>query len=327
MKLEERPLAEAEGTTLVHNIAYPSGRAAVRKGTVLAERHLATLRELGHQTVRVAILEADDVPENEAASVLAEAIQTGSMQLGRAATGRINFRVEVDGLLEVDADRLLALNMIPGVTLATRPQHSLAGPNHETDEIATLKIIPYAIPRADLNRALDLARSRPGIIEFRPLPPNRQAALLLTGEPAVHQKLHQDFEPPIRTRLEGLGVTLTRVEAVPLNVDAIREAAARLAVGNDLLIIAGQTSIMDPEDTTPRALKEAGADLTVHGAPVEPGNLLSLAYFPQTPVMCAPGCARSLDKNIVDLILPRLLLGDRLERKDIAQFGLGGLLK
>ena len=78
---------------------------------------------------------------------------------------------------------------------------------------------------------------------------------------------------------------------------------------------------------TPLALTEAGAEVTVYGAPVEPGNLLTLAYFPHTPVMCAPGCARNLAPNIVDLILPRLLLGDRLEQHDMAQFGLGGLLK
>jgi molybdopterin biosynthesis enzyme len=94
----------------------------------------------------------------------------------------------------------------------------------------------------------------------------------------------------------------------------------------DLLILAGQTSIMDENDSTIRALCQAGAELAVHGAPVEPGNLLALAYFPATPVLCAPGCAKGLKRNVVDLVLPRLLLGDRLELRDIARLALGGFL-
>jgi molybdopterin biosynthesis enzyme len=83
---------------------------------------------------------------------------------------------------------------------------------------------------------------------------------------------------------------------------------------------------MDDEDTTLRALRQAGAEMTLSGAPVEPGNLLALAYFPDTPVLCAPGCARGLKRNVVDLVLPRLLLGDRLDRRAIAALGLGGFL-
>jgi hypothetical protein len=327
MKLEMRSIAAAIGTILVHNIAFPSGRIAVRKGTTLAESHLESLQELGRTEVLVAILAENDVAEDEAAQILAEALQTEYLRLSRTAGGRINFRAEADGLLVVNTERLLQFNLLPGITLATLPQHTLAGPNQEMDEVGTLKIIPYAISQADLETALVLARSRPGIIDLRPIRPGQRVALLLTGEPGTHQKTIRDFEPPTRARLKRLGATLTTVKAVPETVQAISEAAVQLAENHDLLIIAGQTSIMDPDDTTLYALKEAGADVTVHGAPVEPGNMLALAYFPDTPVMCAPGCARDLKHNVVDLILPRLLLGDRLGRLDIAQLGLGGLLK
>ena len=77
---------------------------------------------------------------------------------------------------------------------------------------------------------------------------------------------------------------------------------------------------------TLRALRQAGVGLTLSGAPVEPGNLLALPYLPDTPLLCAPGCAKGLKRNVTDLVLPRLLLGDRLERRDIAALGLGGFL-
>ncbi|HBY98932.1 MAG TPA: molybdopterin-binding protein, partial [Chloroflexi bacterium] len=276
MQLEERPVSEALRTILVRNVADTSGKKVIKKGTRLEERHLALLAELGHERVEVAVLEADDVHEDEAAARLGEALQTDVLRVTRAVGGRVNLHSEVDGLLLVDAERLRALNSLPGITLATRWPYTVVGPSQESAQVATLKIIPYAVARHDLETALDLAQRRPGILEVRPLPRAARAALLITAEPAAQEETRVDFETPTRERLSRLGVELATVETVSQEVDAIREAAARLAEQVDLLIVAGQTSIMDEEDITPRALRAAGATLELHGAPVEPGNLLAL---------------------------------------------------
>ncbi|MGD8489009.1 MAG: molybdopterin-binding protein [Anaerolineae bacterium] len=326
MRLEHRDVTESVGTILMHNLADPDGRRSVRKGTFLTEEHVALLAEIGHPTVDIAVLEDHDVHEDKAAVALAEAMQTGELFFSRPAGGRVNLRTTADGLLEVDADRLLELNSLPGITLATRRQHTVVGPNQDTDNLGTLKIIPYAVHRRDLDRALALATARPGIVEVRPFPKDRRVALLLVGEPAVYDKLRNSYEPPTRTRLERLGAEMVTVAFAAQDEAEIGQAAAGLIATTDLLIIAGQTSVIHEDDTTLRALRRAGAETTLSGAPVEPGNLLALAYFPDTPVMCAPGCARGLKRNVVDLVLPRLLLGDRLERRDIAALGLGGFL-
>jgi molybdenum cofactor cytidylyltransferase len=326
MRLETVNLADAEGAILMHNIANADGRRILKKGILLSADHLALLADGGRTTVTVGVLEDTDAHEDEAALALAEALQTPELELSRPAGGRVNLRATVDGLLEVDAERLLELNMLPGITLGTRCQFTVVGPNQVTDNVGTLKIIPFAVERADLEHALRLARAKPGIVEVRPFQPGRRAALLLVGDPAVHDNLRRSFEPPTRTRLERLGAELATVEGVPQTGAAITEAAIRLEAQADLLIIAGQTSIMDENDTTVQALRQAGAELALHGAPVEPGNLLALAYFAATPVLCAPGCAKGLKRNVVDLVLPRLLLGDRLGRRQIAELALGGFL-
>jgi molybdenum cofactor cytidylyltransferase len=326
MRFEERAVTDAAGAILLHNLADADGTRVLRKGVLLDDEHLARLAESGIARVQVAILEDDDVHEDEAASALAAAMQTDELELAPSAGGRVNLRATADGLLEVDAERLLAFNVLPGIALATRRQHTVVGPNQETDNVATMKIVPYAIARRDLDRALALASARPGIIEVRAFQRGRRAALMLVGEPAVHDKLRESFEAPTRTRLEGLRAVLSIVEGVEQEEEAIAEAAARLAEDVDLVIIAGQTSVMNEEDSTLRALRRAGAELTLSGAPVEPGNLLALAYLPGTPVLCAPGCARGLRRNVMDVVLPRLLLGDRLDRREIAAWGLGGFL-
>jgi len=326
MRFEERAVLNAAGTILRDNVADAGGTRVLRKGVLLNDEHLARLADSGIARVQVAILEDDDVHEDEAARALAAAMQTDELELAPSVGGRVNLRATADGLLEVDAERLLAFNMLPGIALATRRQHTVVGPNQETDNIATMKIVPFAIARRDLDRALALASARPGFIEVRAFQPGRQAALMLVGEPAVHDKLRASFEAPTRTRLEGLRAVLSIVEGVEQGEEAIAEAAVRLAEHVDLVIIAGQTSVMNEEDSTLRALRQAGAEMTLSGAPVEPGNLLALAYLPSTPVLCAPGCARGLRRNVMDVVLPRLLLGDRLDRHEIAAWGLGGFL-
>jgi molybdopterin biosynthesis enzyme len=332
MRLEERATAEAIGTILMHNLSDPEGRRVLKKGTRLTAEHVARLTEAGRLTVPVAVLEADDAHEDEAAVVLANALLRQHLEAAAPDGGRVNLRAQVDGLLEVDEKRLLELNMIPGITLATRRQHSVVGPNQDTDNIATIKIIPFAVPRRDLQRAVALAARQPGILELRPFSPGRRVSMLFVGEPAVHGKLHKEYQAPTETRLARLGAELVRTEDVVQEESAIAEAAARLASNSELLIIAGQTSIMDEDDTTLRGLRQAGAEVAVAGAPVEPGNMLALAYFPPTsfgagiPILCAPGCAKGLKRNVVDIVLPRLLLGEQLSRRDIAALGLGGFL-
>ena len=326
MRLEAVAVPEALGTILMHNVADEGGARVLKKGIRLTEEHLAQLTEMGRTTVDVAILEEGDVHEDDAAVTLAVALQTEHITLSRPAGGRVNLRAEVDGLLEVDAERLVELNMIPGVALGTRRQHAVVGPNQGTDNLATLKIIPFALRRQILDQALGLAQRRPGVVRLRPFRPGRSVALLLVGEPGVHDKLRESFLPSTQARVERLAGRLVATEAVAQEEEAIGRAAGRLLESADLLIIAGQTSIMDEDDTTLRALRAIGAEGTLAGAPVEPGNLLALAYFPGKAVVCAPGSAQSLKRNAVDLVLPRLLAGDRLERRDIAALGLGGFL-
>ena len=326
MRFEDVAVADAVGNILLRNVADASGRRVLKKGVALSAEHAVSLAEAGISTVEVAILEERDVHEDEAARLLAEAMQTPELEVALSTGGRVNLRATADGLLEVDAARLLEFNLLPGIALATRRHHMVVGPNQSTDNVATLKIVPYAIHRRDLDRALELASARPGLIGVRAFQPGRRAALLLVGEPAVHDNLRQSFEPPTRTRLEGLGATLDCVETVEHEEEDIERAAGRLAGEVDLLIIAGQTSVMDEEDRTLRGLRRAGAEATLSGAPVEPGNLLALAYLPTAPVLIAPGCARGLRRNVMDVVLPRLLLGDRLDRREIAALGLGGFL-
>jgi hypothetical protein len=325
MQVKRLPLGEAAGHLLLHNVVDADGRRLLRKGRRLDEDALRTLADLGWDAVEVAALAPEDVWEDDAAHTLAAALETPELSFSAGVGGRVNVQSVVHGLLYVDEARLFALNQIPGITLGTLAQHTIVKPERGENRIATLKIIPYAIPQASLDRAIDLAGHSPPLLNVRPLSPQR-LILLITGDEAAHVRLRRQFEPPTQERLLRLNSELSRVHCVAQDEATLAHAVAELLPQADGLILAGQTSIMDMDDLPLRALRRAGATVTVHGAPVDPGNLLALAYAQGKPILCAPGCARSPARNVMDLILPRLLVGERLTQADVARMGLGGVL-
>jgi molybdenum cofactor cytidylyltransferase len=327
MKFGPIPLSAAKGKILGHNIAGTNGQRLLRKGKPLTEEDLEKLRLLGRSSVYVAELEPTDVEENSAARRIAEAICGPGLHIVGAASGRANLLADKMGILKIDINRLAQINECKGITLATVITHS---PVHARQIVATVKIIPYAVPESTLN-IVEAISSRSGpIVRVDALSP-QAVGMILSGSTSIHEKLVADFAP-LRDRIEKLGSSVARTDFVALDDESDEAALAsmlkqQLASGIRMILLAGETAIMDEHDILPRAVERAGGYVESVGAPVDPGNLLMVAYIGDVPIVGAPGCARSRKTNIVDWILPRLLVGDKLTRKDIVELGHGGLLQ
>ena len=327
MKFEPVPLSKAKGKILGHNIAGANGQRLLRKGKPLTAEDLEKLRTLGRRSVYVAEIEQDDVEENLAARRVAEAACGTGLHITSVSSGRANLLANEQGILRVDVARLAQINDRDGITLATLNAHT---PVHTRQIVATIKIIPYAIPESVVRAAEAIASGSAPIVRVDPLP-SRSVGLILSGSPSLHERLVSDFSP-LLDRIEKLGSSVTRTDFVALDDESDEAALAdmlkeQLAFDIGMILLAGETAIMDAQDILPRAVKRAGGYVESVGAPVDPGNLLMLAYINDVPVVGAPGCARSRKTNIVDWILPRLLVGDRLTRRDIVELGHGGLLQ
>lgn len=327
MKFAPVPLSNAEGKILGHNIAGANGQRLLRKGKPLTEEDLQKLRELGRSSVYVAEMEPDDVDENKAARRVADAVCGAGLHISGVASGRANLLADEQGILRIDVERLTQLNECNGITLTTLLTHS---PVHARQIVATVKIIPYAVPESVISVAEEISSGSRPIVRVDMLP-SKSVGMVLSGSNSLKQKLTSDFAP-LSERIERLGSTVNRTDFVALDDEEDETALAEMlkehvSSGEKLILIAGETAIMDNHDIVPRAVERAGGTVESVGAPVDPGNLLMLAYLNDVPVVGAPGCARSRKTNIVDWILPRLLVGDRLTRKDIVQLGHGGLLQ
>lgn len=323
MRVEKVPLNKAIGHILLHHQAGPDGRKALKKGQRLTSEDVALLQELGHEQVFVAILAGDDLDENEAARRLGQAMLGDGLTTSSATTGRVNLMATITGLFKVNVESLLVFNDIAGITLATLPAHTPVQPKTMA---GTIKIIPYGIPQASVAAAEAIAVDIP-LVAVKPFVVGR-AALITTGSAEAREKVIESFTPALRDRLSSYNTELIAGPYVPEDEAEISEALQwALDSGAQMILIAGETSIMDEDDITPRAIKAIGGHIAHYGMPVEPGNLMLLAYRGDVPIVGAPGCARSKSYNVVDMVLPRLAAGERLTRHDLIALGHGGLLK
>lgn len=323
MRLCTLSLEAAIGHIVCHNIPDDQGRKAYSKGHVVREADLERLATLGLHELRVAVLDPDDVHENEAACRLAAAVAGPGVSATAAHSGRVNLRATESGPLRVAAEALLQINQLDGLTVATLANHQLV---YAGQTVATIKVIPFAVPGALLARAEEFGAMAGGVLAVRPLVV-RRVGLILVSSPAARRRVEHGLYPAIESRVHGLGGTIVARRSVAIAEGEVAGALNELrAEGVELAIVAGETSIIDIDDVIPAGVRLAGGRIEHYGAPVEPGNLLLMAYLADLPVLGAPGCVRSRDANIVDLLLPRLMAGEPIRRRDIVALGHGGLL-
>jgi molybdenum cofactor cytidylyltransferase len=328
MKFGPIPVSQAEGKILAHNLARPDSRGAFRKGKTITAQDVAEMVAEGFQRIYAAELEDGDLDEDEAARRLAEAAVGGGLRLKGPADGRVNLVAEGRGVVRVDPARLERVNSCEGVTFATLPSWTLV---EAGQAVATVKIIPYALSAAILDQAVSAAAGDSPLIQVSELK-SRRVGLVFSALPAALGRVVKSFETPLRNRIEGMGSTVAAVNLVRLeggqDEDVLAEALRQqVAEGIEMIVMASDTSIMDRNDVTPRAVVCAGGQVDCIGAPVEPGNLLMLASLARIPVVGVPGCVRSPKPTVVDRVLPALLAGDRLDAADVARLGYGGLIE
>jgi molybdopterin biosynthesis enzyme len=323
MYLTTLPPEQAVGHILRHNLAGADGHRVLAKGHRIDTEDVPRLRALGLSAVRVAVLEPGDVHEDEAARRLAAAVCGSGVAARPPAASRVNLLAAADGVVRVETAALLRINEIDSLTIATLPNHALV---RARKRVATIKIIPFAVTEADLARAEAIGRESGSVVSLAPLR-RLGVGVILVGSTVSRERIERGVYPAIDARVAGLGSVVLATRYVDQEEHAVATAIAELrAAGAELLIVAGETSIMDRDDVTPQGIRRAGGRIEHYGAPVEPGNLLLLAYLDDLPVLGAPGCVRSRDANIVDLLLPRLLAGEHVRRRDIVELGHGGLL-
>lgn len=314
-------LSEAEGAVLAHSLSL--GTVRLKKGHVLSAEDLELIRQAGADRVIVARLDDGDVGEDAAAEALAQAFGGTRIRAANASTGRVNLHAAQAGLFVAGRKLVDDFNAIdPSITFACVADHTVV----QADEmVATIKIIPLAVPASSLERART-AIAVPGLAHVRPFRPVR-AGLVSTTLPTLKATVMDKTRRLLEARLAPSGSILAEESRVAHDADAVAAQIARMARMYGMVIVFGASAVTDPGDVIPAAIRMAGGTVERVGMPVDPGNLLVLGSVNGVPVIGAPGCARSPKENGFDWVLARVLAGETPTSADIARMGVGGLLK
>ena len=322
MKFGPVPVEEAVDALAAHSVK--AGDAVVRKGSVISVEDAARLKAAGIDTIVAVRLDPDDVDENEAAARLAETIAGRETRVERPFTGRSNLFAESGGVLIVDKDAIGRINGVDeAITVATLPAFKPVVPG---EMIATVKIIPYAVPAAVLERALAVARGGGDIVRVAPYARSR-VGVISTMLPGLKPTVVKKTLDVLETRLAPAQASIVTERRVAHETRALAEDLVQLARdATDLIVVFGASAVADRRDVIPSAIEAAGGEVEHFGMPVDPGNLLLIGSIAGKPVIGAPGCARSPKENGFDWVLHRLLADIPVTRLDITGLGVGGLL-
>ncbi len=320
MKFGSVPIEQAAGGMIAHAVRRPG--LTLKKGDFVGAAEIEALRAAGVSEVTVAQLEDGDIGENEAAALLATKLCGQNLRVDPPFTGRCNIFATRPGVLVVDAQAIDAVNDLDeAITFATLPPLRAVV---EGEMVATVKIIPFAVAREKVERALAAAgAARLSIEPFRPM----RVAMISTVLPGLKPTTIDKTQRALEQRLAPAGARIVSHEKVEHERAALAPAIARATGDSDLVIVFGASAITDRRDVIPAAVEAAGGRIEHFGMPVDPGNLLLIgATAAGRPILGAPGCARSPKENGFDWVLQRLLAGLPVASSDIRRLGAGGLL-
>lgn len=322
--METRKTVDSVGQILAHDITriIPGEfkGVAFKKGHLIREEDVEELLKLGKDNIFIYEFNEKMIHENDAAVILGKLGAGKNIEISKEIKeGKIEFRAGKDGLLKINSELLLELNMKGEISFATLPGNI---PVKKGTIVAGARVIPLVIDKEKMENIEMLSEKK--IISIEEIK-KYKVGIITTGNEIFHKRIEDKFSPVIAMKLQEYGSTIMEQIIVDDNKENIKNAGLELIKkGAEILIFTGGMSV-DPDDLTPSAIVELGGELVSYGAPVLPGSMFLLSYFKGIPIMGLPGCVMYAKKTVFDLVLPRVLAGEILTFNDIAKLGMGGL--
>ena len=325
------PVEQAVGMVLPHDIteiilASDSEHqefkgARFRKGHIIQQEDIIPLKKLGKDNIYILTLGPDEIHENEAAEIMAQALIGSGVEIsGEPTEGKLSLVASYDGLLKVDVDKLYDFNYLGEVMCSTLHNNT---PVTKGTQVGATRLIPLTSKRSIVEKAASIVTG--SILAVSKLR-KAKAGLIITGNEVFHGRIKDAFEPVLREKLGKLGSEVVHVAFAPDDIEIIAREINNCIDKHDadLIITSGGMSV-DPDDVTRMAIAKAGTENIVYGSPVLPGAMFLSGNIGQIPVLGLPACGMFHRITIFDLIIPRVLTGEKITREDFAKMGHGGL--
>jgi len=190
--------------------------------------------------------------------------------------------------------------------------------------VASAKIVPLAVHERYLERMAKVVGANGPIIRVKPFLPLKVGAVI-TGSEVLSGRVANGFGPLVAPRIIRYGAEIIREKVVGDDPGEIAAAILeQIEAGAETVFVTGGLSV-DPDDRTRQGIRKTGARQVFYGSPVLPGAMFLYARLGDIPILGLLACVFYNHRTVFDLLLPRVLAGDVLTRKDISNLGHGGL--
>ncbi|MDD3653009.1 MAG: molybdopterin-binding protein [Desulfotomaculaceae bacterium] len=323
--MQKVKVEEAVGMVLCHDITMvipgEFKGAAFKKGHIIREEDVPELLKMGKDQIYIWECGAEFIHENEAAQRIAGASSGQGITLTEPSEGKVQYIASLRGLLKVDMEGVCLVNQIEEVALSTRHTNFIV---EKGDIVAGTKVIPLVIKREKIELVEQICRDRGPLLEVKEMQSLR-TGLITTGNEVFHGRIEDRFSPVVKEKLSRFGCPVPFHKVLPDEASLITESIMGfIEKGAEMVLITGGMSV-DPDDVTHSGIRATSAEIITYGAPVFPGAMFILAYLGATPILGLPACVMYSKTTIFDLLLPRVLTGERVTRREITKMGYGGL--
>ena len=314
---------DAIGMELCHDITEMNDGfkgVAFKRGHIIREEDIDHMLRIGKQHIFVWEENAGEIHEDDCARRMAAMAPVEGAHYTEPAEGKVLLFADVRGMFRVNTQLLKKIDSIGDITICTLPDHY---PVEVGARLASMRIVPLVTKEEQIIEAEQLCAKEP-LLRLLPYQ-HKKIGVIITGSEVYHGRIKDKFEPVVRAKMKQYPSEIVGITICDDDLDMIVNAAKQhLENGADFLIFTGGMSV-DPDDLTPTAVRQLGAEIINHGVPSQPGNMTLVAYLGDVPILGVPGAAIKLPTTIFDVLLPQVFAGEKITREELINLADGGL--
>jgi molybdenum cofactor synthesis domain-containing protein len=322
--LKEVKVENAVGMALAHDLTQIiPGKfkgPLYKKGHVISEEDIPKLLNIGKEHIYILDITEDYIHEDEAAMRMAKAIAGENVYVVGPSEGKMTIKSEIPGLLKINEKVIHQINELNGIALSTLVTNR---PVKKNEAISGVRQIPLILEESIIRQVESICQEHSYIVKVIPFR-SLKIGMVTTGSEVYKGRIQDKFGPAVKQKVEHFGSEIVEQCFAPDKSEVI-ESKIRyfLDQGVDLILVTGGMSV-DPDDRTPLAIKNVGAEIIRYGIPMLPGSMMLVSYYKNIPILGLPGCVMHDPYTSFDVFLPRILAGEKITEKDIITLGYGG---
>ncbi|MEH7375867.1 molybdopterin-binding protein [Neobacillus drentensis] len=322
--MKEVKVENAVGMALAHDLTQIipgkfKGRL-FKKGHVISEEDIPQLLNIGKGHIYILDIPEDYIHEDDAAERMVKAIAGENVYAVGPSEGKMTIKSEILGLLKINEKAIHQINEIPGIALSTLVTNR---PVKKDQAIGGVRQIPLILETSSIREVETICQEHSYIAKVTPYR-SLKIGMVTTGNEVYQGRIQDKFGPAVKQKVEDFGSEIVEQCFSPDESEIIESRIRYFLDRNvDLILVTGGMSV-DPDDRTPLAIKNVGAEIIRYGMPMLPGSMMLVSYYNEIPILGLPGCVMHDSYTSFDVFLPRILAGEKITEKDIITLGYGG---